>query len=1292
MVENFEAGKTVDESQKQQTASNLRDDANLAQPPKLNPTSLLAATPLQLIQDNKPKASAMDGVLQDSRLARLGVVTGEGLLYSVPGAGKAFLHDVTHKVDFAQKVATAGTLGVVLRTALPKAGAARAAAAGIFTFYMIKDAAVPVMGAWKEAWDPQTHSQLNESAQKMGDGLGMFAWDSGVGILAAGMGEKMTDRAMRSVMGEPRYTRFENAKTNFFSSDNTIVGRGLNKFTKAADRLTESIARRMGDPAKETKDLPFADKLKAIDKVEQQYAVEVDLKSIHRKGLKTTDNTPVGFSETVDLLMMGRDPRTINSTVAEASLGRPLQGTQPPLELVVGNTSGKLPLDPRINEAVARPKLSLDSRLNNLGLNKSVPKVEGDVLPATKSPVDPNIVEIPGFKVDLKSGHIIEADVLSRDLSKAKFNWHQGEKGVTIEYLDHQGRTVSKVENGAYDATRAPKDQPSEPWKVEYFNPETGASIGQTTWTGRMALQPIEGKFQWESANSRNPLAGPNSEYGKFLQARIEPTPGSQTAGILQTPEALALKGADNGTGSGAKPTDATGAKTGTAASTPAEIAAKVSGELNATNIDLMAKMNKQDMARWTDEKQQVVDAIEGAVGPVHTALKTTHRPMDPGYMIFRDQMVGLGNQVKEVAELQQVWPLFSRARDAAVQNNSTTLGPTGRLTHELNLLGLEIHTGLKHGLQKAGVSETVLDSKNPPLFQVGFDRGAGPHTIPEIQGVWDVDLVHYPRNMTGTRSTTTSGIYGHEVGHDQYGGILKFAESITGGATRDGVIVKAVEKGLGSHANDMIDVPGHGKMRKADLVTEILKAQANENTADMWGGAWTGPNSGASLGVLLQSLRQGGLLETRNVYGKEFAAKGENPMGFEVHAIDAFRPKLIAEVIRYKANGDPLLLEYAKALDKYAVDAARKSPDYEWANMDQPGQKITIPRAELDAVIPELVKMQMETPLPALEGKTFGQILPDLPANMRKMDQLADAIVDAVLAGKSPDTIPFSINDYTINQVFGAGLPASLRLVGKGMSAPEANAKVNEFGDFLRAKYHHSDPHVDPLKSTPSLGQMILNPAKAMKALSRGIGSTIGGQPRARFWSDQHAHWFAGSAGMALGKDLWTDYEPGRSDLAGQSQSDNGNRGPRRADTTAIPGFGGARQQRPPEQRNDQAPANDVMRELEGTPQGENPQRQGDQRPVDQRQGQRTEPAPTFGEPGAPTQDLSPSDQRRRAAEGSPQGQVPVDQSSRPFSFDPNARRPGSFDARELRQLQERGASWLNQPTDTTGRGATKK
>lgn len=1288
MVENFEAGKAEDVGQKQNQAAagNLREEAGLAQPPKLNPTSLLAATPLQLVQDNTPKASAMDNVLQNSRIARLATVTGEGMLYSVPGAGKAFLHDVTHKVDFAQKVATAGTLGVVLRTALPKAGAARAAAAAIFTVYMVKDAAKPMMEGWSEAWNPQTHAQLNESAQKMGDGLGMFAWDSGVGILAAGMGEKMTDRAMRSVMGEPRYTRFENAKTNFFSSDNTIVGRGLNKFTRAADALTESIAKRMGDATKEKPDLPFADKLKAIDKVEQQYAVEVDLKSIHRKGLKTTDNTPVGFTETVDLLLMGKDPRTIDAALAEQSLGKPLQGTQPPLELIVGNQSGKLPLDPRLQEAALRPKMSLDTRLNNLGLDRSVPKVEGDVLPATK--LAEGIVEIPGFKVDVKSGHIIEADVLSRDLSKAKFNWHQGEKGVTIEYLDHQGRTVSKVENGTYDATKLPKDQPAEPWKVEYFNPETGASIGQTTWTGRMALQPVEGKFIWESASSRNPLAGPNAEYGKFLKAKIEAAPGSQTAGILQTPEAMALKGADNGTGGGAK--DATGkpgdAKASAAALTQQEIAAKVSAELNVTNIDLMAKMNKNDMARWTDEKQQVVDAIEGAVGPVHTALKPTHRPLDPGYMPFRDQMVGLGNQVREVAELQQVWPLFSRARDAAVQNNSTTLGPTGRLTHELNLLGLEIHTGLKHGLQKAGVSESVLDSKNPPLFQVAFDRGAGPHTLPEIEGVWDVDLVHYPRNMTGTRGTTTSGIYGHEVGHDQYGGILKFAESITGGATRDGVITKAVEKGLGSHANDMVDVPGKGQMRKADLVTEILKAQANENTADMWGGAWTGPNSGASLGMLLQSLRQGGLLETRNVYGKEFAGKGanaENPMGFEVHAIDAFRPRLIAEVIRYKANGDPLLLEYAKALDKYSVDAARKSPDYEWANMDQPGQKITIPRAELDGVIPELVKMQMETPLPALEGKTFGQILPDLPANMRKMDQLADAIVDAVVAGKSPDTIPFSINDYTINQVFGAGLPASLRLVGKGMSAPEANAKVNEFGDFLRAKYHHSDPHIDPLKSSPSLGQMILNPAKAMKALSRGIGSTIGGQPRARYWSDQHAHWFAGSAGMALGKDLWTDYQPGQSDLA--SNSDAGNRGPQRADSGAFPNFGGQRTPvEKPAQGNDQQPAGDVMRELEGGAQ----QRQGDQGAGQQRRdGQQ---APTFGEPGAP-QDINPSQERRSAAEGSPQGQVPIDQQRSPFSFDPNARRPGSYDPRELRQLQQRGAGWLNQP-DTTDRGPTKK
>ncbi|HMP53554.1 MAG TPA: hypothetical protein PKD05_18540, partial [Candidatus Melainabacteria bacterium] len=178
--------------------------------------------------------------------------------------------------------------------------------------------------------------------------------------------------------------------------------------------------------------------------------------------------------------------------------------------------------------------------------------------------------------------------------------------------------------------------------------------------------------------------------------------------------------------------------------------------------------------------------------------------------------------------------------RDAANQWNLGNATSSARLAQELNLLSIEIHTGLKQGLRRAGLKpEEVLAAKNPPLFTVRNDGGAGPHTIPEINGVWDVDVVLWPRNMMPSRSIATSGINGHEIGHNQYGGLLRFEESI-----RDDVIGNAVAKGLeafrkeqasknpDAKVSETVEVPGHGQVSRQELYEGILKAQANENTS----------------------------------------------------------------------------------------------------------------------------------------------------------------------------------------------------------------------------------------------------------------------------------------------------------------------------------------------------------------------------------------------------------------------------------------------------------------------------
>lgn len=494
--------------------------------------------------------------------------------------------------------------------------------------------------------------------------------------------------------------------------------------------------------------------------------------------------------------------------------------------------------------------------------------------------------------------------------------------------------------------------------------------------------------------------------------------------------------------------------------------------ELNVHTLTQMAEMNRKDMARWNDEKVLVADALDQMVGPMHAATTPSYKPLDPGYQVIRDAMQHWAGQVKGQKDLEHIYPLFSRAWMAANQHIGMGLNETNAFTHEFNLFGREIHSSLVANMKKAGIDpDVVLKSKNPPLFSISADGGAGPHTMRQIDGVWPLDHVLYPRNMVGTRSTTSSGIYGHEIGHDQYGGILKFDESI-----RESVIKDAVKNGLvalekklygtetGRIANEKVVVPGHGEMTKADLYEHIFKAQADENTADIWGAAWTGHNGGGALGILLQSLRKGGQLETRNVYGKEFHDPIENPLGFEVHAFDALRPKIVAETMRFRANGDKRVLENADALDRYAQEASRPG-DYVFGNIDSPNDRIIIPRQELEAVVPQLIKEQMTRPLPALQGKTFADVLPDLPSHMAKMDSLATLIADAVVKGKKPTEIPFDVNQYTINQVFGAGMPASLKLVAGGMDATKANAEVNRMSDFLRSQFHSNDPHVTPLK-----------------------------------------------------------------------------------------------------------------------------------------------------------------------------------------------------------------------------------
>lgn len=853
----------------------------------------------------------------ESSMDRRTYVLSRGLARAPEGVINAVVHDATHLDQFAAKMGVAASIGVVMKTILPKTGVGKAVVGTVMLGAMARDVVRPFYESMGEAGQAKTMEQLDKSASKLGDGVGMFAWDTVSGGVVGLKAERMTGRFLEARMGTARYAAFENKKVDIFSSDEYLIGRTLNSIARPVDAWAAKTADRLTPKEQEIKVTP--ESIKKMSEAHAQHAADFKSVDMYLFGVTGKDGKHHGYSRMHDLLEMGVDPRNVSTEEAARLLAR--NGVRTETRGIVGkdNFKGEEP-------------------------------------------------QVPGSN----SG---------KDAGK-----------------DH-GADTSK----GGDAAKIPPEVPAKP----------GDQI---------------------------PATAPVAAAGKYV--------------------------------------------------TNAE------KELNVDTVSKLAEMNKKDMDSWTEEAVMVQDALGQMIGPMHAATSPSYKPLDPGYMTIRNAMVQIGNQVQSQADLKHVYPLFNRAWMAANQHIGIGLSEVNGYSHEFNLFGREIHSSLVKNMKANGIDpDTVLRSKNPPLFSISADGGAGPHTMRQIDGVWPLDHVLYPRNMVGTRSVTASGIYGHEIGHDQYGGILKFDESI-----REQVIKDAVKNGLmalekklygtetGKLAGEKITVPGHGEMTKADLYEHIFKAQADENTADIWGAAWTGHNGGGALGILLQSLRTGGKLETRNVYGKEFVDPVENPLGFEVHAFDALRPKIVAETMRARANGDKRVLEHADALERYGVEASRPG-DYVFANIDTPAERIVIPRQELEAVVPELIKAQMNTPLPALQGKTFGDVLPDLPSHVAKMDTLAELMADAVLKGKRPQEIPFDTSQYTINQVFGAGMPAALKLVAGGMDATKANAEVNRMSDFLRSQFHANDPHISPLRPT-SLQAIKLNSPRSFVDGTRILGT----------------------------------------------------------------------------------------------------------------------------------------------------------------------------------------------------------
>lgn len=586
------------------------------------------------------------------------------------------------------------------------------------------------------------------------------------------------------------------------------------------------------------------------------------------------------------------------------------------------------------------------------------------------------------------------------------------------------------------------------------------------------------------------------------------------------------------GTGGGAKPTDGghttppagkDGGIVVTDAAAKGGTQPRPTGDMNHANVGDMAVSMRQAAGKVTKEDIVVAQATEDIAGPISSTMRSGKAPLDEGHFSNNDLLLALTDQIHTADDYRAAGMLLDHFRTANQQLEIAARGRDPRFAiHDLNQYSRSVHAQLLKALDDNGIPRSVVRGSNSPLFTIRDSDGAGPYTIPAIKDpatgkpVTDAAVVTYPREYQYMEGVHTSGVYSHELGHDLiYGDLLRFPKDV-----RDSILTQKVVGDV-MKANGIADVeiqvPGAegGVMKKSEFFVQLLKAQANENTADMFGTS-IDPNTGLSLAVLLGSLRKPagsnpagpGLLETRSMYGKDMVEpEMHNTLGIEPHGIDRWRLKLAAETLRELGGGSKPVADYAAKLDGLADTMSRPGSQYVWANTDNPGQFVAIPIKEWDAIIPALVKAQFNTKLEALNGHTLKDIAPNIGDRFTRVDSLADQMADAAVRGQS--TIPgFKKTDYRIEEVFSAGLSGWMKAVAKnaeqgGNLSPTAlMERINNLSADMRTAYRNDMPEAiltQAAKDAPVTSKLANLAVRPLGALARFTGRAAEGQPRLR-------------------------------------------------------------------------------------------------------------------------------------------------------------------------------------------------
>ena len=178
-------------------------------------------------------------VIAQSRAGRYGLVTGEALLDLPNGLANGVKHNWDNPGEFAVKMGTAAAFGVGMNLLLPKAGAAKAIVGGVMTYFMVKDAAAPVIGAFRDVHADGTDLlTIHKAAKNMSDGLGLYAVDMVAGLPVGLAADKLTGMALEATQTGRNFNTW---KENFYNGKTTTLG----KLQISAEEMTKGFAEKI---------------------------------------------------------------------------------------------------------------------------------------------------------------------------------------------------------------------------------------------------------------------------------------------------------------------------------------------------------------------------------------------------------------------------------------------------------------------------------------------------------------------------------------------------------------------------------------------------------------------------------------------------------------------------------------------------------------------------------------------------------------------------------------------------------------------------------------------------------------------------------------------------------------------------------------------------------------------------------------------------------------------------------------------------------------------------------------